>query len=195
MLGVGTAANSIGIGAASNFAHLKLTDSGGTTANLPTTASLLARSALAGHIVFDRSHNLWLGTSGGWRRISGPVTAGSFSIITPIRVYDSRSFSKLDAGTNRLVQVTGLGTIPAGARAISATLTITGTDTSFGFLGITAGDIASTATSAINWFGAGQTMATTVMSALDATGKVKVFNDSPAGANTHFIIDVTGYYL
>ena len=73
---------------------------------------------------------------------------------------------------------------------MSKTILVTGAS---GFLTITAGDVASTTSSSINWFGAGQDLANTVVSNLDATGRAKLFNNS--GNSAHFIIDVTGYFI
>ncbi len=184
--------------AASNNTHIKLLDAAGQLSAYPSTASVLARAGNVGQIVFDSSQNLWLGTgttTSAWRKLGGPATAGSLHVIAPSRVYDSRPIGKLNAGSNRVVQVTGVGGIPAGAQAILATLTLTNTDTSFGFLTMTGGSVATTAASSINWFGVGQTLATTVVSNLNPAGQIKMFNNSPAGANTDFIVDITGYYL
>lgn len=182
----------IGMLAASNNVHIKLTDASGGFSLLPTTAGLLATTAAIGQIVLDRSENLWLGSSAGWRKLAGPTSAGAFHIITPARVYDSRSASKLTGGLTRLVPIIG-GSVPTGAKAVMATLTLTNTDGPSGFLTMTAGNVGSTTASSINWFAAGQNLATTVVSELDSAGRVKMFNNS--GSGTDFIIDVTGYYL
>ena len=182
----------IGLLGASNNVHIKLTDASGGFSLLPTTAALLASTAAIGQIVLDRSENLWLGSSGGWKKLAGPTSAGAFHIITPARVYDSRSASKLTGGLTRLIPIIG-GSVPTGAKAVMVTLTLTNTDGPSGFLTMTAGNVGSTAASSINWFAAGQNLATTVVSELDSLGRVKMFNNS--GSGTDFIIDVTGYYL
>lgn len=181
-----------GVLSASNSIHIKLTDASGSFTLLPTTTALLATTAAIGQIVLDKSENLWLGSSAGWRKLAGPSSAGAFHIITPARVYDSRSASKLTGGLARLVPIVG-GSVPAGAKAVMATLTLTNTDGPSGFLTMTAGNVGSTSASSINWFAAGQNLATTVVSELDSLGRVKMFNNS--GSGTDFIIDITGYYL
>jgi hypothetical protein len=71
------------------------------------------------------------------------------------------------------------------------TLTITETTGSAGYLTVHAADDATSPnTSNINWFGPGQTMATTVVTALDVHGQIKVDGFSN---DTHFIVDVTAY--
>jgi hypothetical protein len=199
--GYSTGSGSVGVlgqaetafGAASNTTHLKLTDTSGGTSSLPTAASIASRTALPGEVIFDRSSNLWLGTSDGYRKLGGTSSAGAFHIITPVRVYDSRAVSVIGSLTNRLVQVTNGTTVPTGARGILCTLTVTSTAGPSGFLTLTSGSVTSTDASSINWFAAGQNLATTVVTALDTSGRIKVFNNS--GASTHFIVDVTGYFL
>lgn len=127
-----------------------------------------------------------------FRKVAGPTAAGALHVVAPIRAYDSRP-SVLTSGSSRVVPITNGTTIPTGAVAIAATLTITNTTGSSGWLTITAGDVGSTSASSINWFGAGQNLACTVITALDSLGRVKVFNNS--SNNADFIIDVTGYYL
>jgi hypothetical protein len=197
---LGQSAAGTGLAAASNTTHLKLTDAAGSITSYPTTASILARTSLPGEIIYDRSGNLWLGTSasvGGYRKLAGASSSGAFHVIAPTRRYDSRPSGggpgPLTAGTNRLVQITNGSTIPTGARAILGTLTITETTGVGGFLTITAGDVISTTSSSINWSGPGQTTATTVVSNLDSSGRIKMFNN--AGADSQFILDVTGYFI
>jgi hypothetical protein len=192
----GVSANGSGVMASSNHTHLKLTDASGGLTNNPTRASLLARLAVPGEIVMDSNNAVWYGVAlatGGYRMLAGPSSAGALHVIAPTRVYDSRAVSILAAGSSRVVQITNGTTIPTGARAIMATLTITGTTGTAGFLTITAGDVVSTASSSINWFGAGQDLANTIVSNLDGSGRAKLFNNSLN--SSHFIIDVTGYFV
>jgi hypothetical protein len=189
------------ITAISSSVHLKLSGPGTFGAGMPSTATLLATQNLPGSITLDATNNLWMaveynGSSTSYRKLTGPDTAGSLHVIDPLRVYDSRAVSILAAGSSRVVPVTGVvvasRSVPAGARAIVATLTLTGTQNT-GFMTITAGDVGSTSSSSINWFGSGQDLATTVVSKLDGSGRAKLFNNS--GNASHFILDITGYYL
>ena len=55
-------------------------------------------------------------------------------------------------------------------------------------------DFASITASAINWFGAGQSLANGIIAAINpATRKVTVVAGG-GGASTHFILDITGYW-
>ena len=160
----------------------------------PSTSSA---NLLRGEFRVDTNGDFWYqhtDGAGNAVRIAGPAAAGALVVVDPFRTYDSRSPGILAAGTSRVVPVTTVaGTpVPAGAKAIIATLTLTGTQGTFGFLTITAGDVASTGASSINWFGPDQSLAATVVARLDTTGRVKLFNNSPNATN--FILDVTGYY-
>ncbi len=202
-IGAGVLASGpLGILALSNTTHLKLSGPGRDNALLPTTAAVLAGVSFGGEITYDRSGNLWLGVggTGNFRKLAGNNSAGAFHSIAPARVFDSRPANggpgKLNGGGGtRDVQVAGVAGVPTGIRAILGTLTITDTDTNFGFLTIAPGGTPSTSSSSINWSIAGQTIANTVASGLNAAGQVRFFNNSPAGANTNYILDVVGYYL
>lgn len=154
--------------------------------------------------------NLWFCVNGGaggeWRKLAGEDTAGSLHPITPTRVYDSRVAAplpgKLPAGANRVISVangrnldTGAVTVtdlvPDGARAVAFNLTIAGTEAA-GFLSINPGSVADFTSSTINWSSSEQVIANAGIVGIDASRQVKVFC---GGAATHFLIDITGYYL
>lgn len=145
------------------------------------------------------------GSASKWVRLSSP-----FVPVTPTRVYDSRVGAPLptgaiSAGQNRLVSVAdgrnGAGAVsvpnlvPAGATAITANVTVTATTTAFGYLAINPGGNTTEGASTINWFGASQSLANGVTLTLNASREVTVICNGLAGASTHFIIDVSGYYL
>ena len=145
------------------------------------------------------------GSASKWVRLSSP-----FVPVTPTRVYDSRVGAPLPtgillAGTNRTISVAdgrdGAGgvsvanLVPAGATAVTANVTVTGTTSGFGYLVINPGGITTAGASTINWFGAGQTLANGVTLTLNASRQLTVLCDGASGASTHFIIDVSGYYL
>ena len=82
--------------------------------------------------------------------------------------------------------------IPAGARAISTNVTVTGS-TAAGYLSTNAADQAQPVATTLS-FRVGQTRANNAMLslALDGTGGLKVLNGSPG--SVHVIIDVNGYF-
>ena len=82
--------------------------------------------------------------------------------------------------------------VPQHATAITYNLTITET-TGIGFLSVTPGDVTDVTSSAVNWAAAGVTIANAGVVKLDDQRRVNVIN-GPAGT-THFLIDITGYYL
>jgi hypothetical protein len=161
---------------------------------LPPTAG----SYITGDIARDQGGNLFVcvqgGSPGSWRRLAGPATAGAFSAISPQRVYDSRATTKIGTNEERVITVgvtaTGTPVVPTGALAVAITLTVTETEDVGGFLSVRPAGTPYANTSSINWFGPGQNIATTVLSALggDRQLVVRAFN------RTHFLIDVAGYY-
>ncbi len=124
-------------------------------------------------------------------------------------MYDSRqplpSPGILSAGQNRLVSVadarnvnsgatTTIGVIPDRAVAVAANVTVTGTSGQ-GYLSINSGGNTVISASTINWFGSGQTLANGVILTLNASREITVICGSGSGSATHFIIDITGYFL
>lgn len=136
----------------------------------------------------------------------GMQPAAAFVPLTPYRAYDSRKAAAPNSGimtpnSNRVVSIVNAiddagaiiapNVIPSTARAVTYNITATLT-TGDNFLAVAPGLAASTTVSAIN-FAANQTLANAATVSLD-DGTVKVF----CGANTgssHFIIDITGYYI
>jgi len=165
-------------------------------------------ASTAGTTGRDADGNLWYSpASGVYRKLSGPTTAGQFHAISPVRVYDSRSAlptpGKLVVGTPRVVSVkdgrdqttgavTAADVVPAGATAVFFNLTISATEGS-GYLSVVPGDAAAESGSSINWTSAGLDIANGLVGKVDASRQFKVF--AGGGGTTHFIIDITGYYL
>ncbi|MCE9621745.1 MAG: hypothetical protein K8R99_05300 [Actinomycetia bacterium] len=155
--------------------------------------------------------DLWfcVSTSGShrWRKLTGPAGAGGYYAVTPKRVYDSRAASPLQGtlatGANRLVSVADgrnnsgvvdiANLVPAGATAVTANVTVTGTIGGFGYLAINPGGNTVEGASTINWFGEGQSIANGVTLTLNDSRQVTVICNG--GGSTHFIIDVSGYFL
>jgi hypothetical protein len=154
--------------------------------------------------------DLWLcvdaGTPGKWRKIVGRGTAGAFHAITPARVYDSRqalpSPGILNSGQNRTISVKDSrainggavvenNTVPAGATAVAANITVVGT-VGTGYLAINPGGDTAVNASTINWFGGGQILANGVGLTLNSNRELTIV--CAGGGKTHFIVDITGYY-
>ncbi len=153
------------------------------------------------------------GTPGTWRKVAAVETAGSFHPIATARVYDSRwtgillnvTKGPLVVGAGpRLVYcddkraianglVTTNDVVPAGATAIAYNLTVTQTNGQ-GYLGVEPGGTVELGGSAINWSPGPAALANASVAKLDAQRRVSVFIGGQAGASTHFIIDVVGYY-
>ena len=167
-----------------------------------------------GDILFTDEGNLWLADAdGSLVRLGGTSTAGSagelFLLDAPVRVYDSRPAAAgpaatgdgpLGASAERAVSLaTGFvgavatPAVPAGATAALVTLTVADT-TGSGFLGLFSNALAAwPGTSTINWSSAGQAIATTTVSGVDAAAKVKLHSGGSV-VGTNFILDVIGYY-
>jgi hypothetical protein len=77
--------------------------------------------------------------------------------------------------------------------AISGNLTVVG-QTAGGYLSVTPTPTSAPATSNLN-FPAGDTRANGLTARLNGSGALSIVYNGPAGATTHVILDVTGYYL
>jgi hypothetical protein len=158
----------------------------------------------AGTIASDAVGNLWFSPSNG---VFQKLNAPSFHPISPVRVYDSRSAlptpGKLPVGAPRVVSIkdardpnTGavitVDAIPAGVSAVFFNLTATQTESS-GYLSVVPGDAVAQSGSSINWTSTGIDIANGLIGKVDASRQVKVF--AGGGGQTHFVIDITGYFL
>ncbi len=167
-----------------------------------------------GEVDIDANGDLWLctvaGTPGTWRKLSGPTVAGAFHAVTPGRVYDSRvpdpgPLAPLAVGQERTIDVAGrrqltTGTVeladfvPAGATAIAANVSVVDT-VSAGFLTANPGGVHSIGAATINWSASGQILNNGVILTLDDQRRLNVIAGGSPGASTHFVVDVTGYFL
>jgi hypothetical protein len=125
------------------------------------------------------------------------VTGGTFNPVTPYRALDTRTnvglTGKFVSSQPRSLQITTLaGPIPLTATAITGNLTVVGPGKA-GFASVTKTSTTTPATSTIN-FPAGAVRANGVFAPLDATGKLFIVYKSAAGATTHVLLDVTGYF-
>jgi serine protease inhibitor ecotin len=138
------------------------------------------------------SGRLWLGAS----PVADPVEA-TFVPLTPARLLDSR----LNVGLNglfqrnvpRSFQVTGLGGVPLNATAVTGNLTTTGSNKA-GFAYLGPHPLANPPSSTLN-FTAADNRANGVTVALGNTGMLSATLGGPAGITSHFVFDVTGYFV
>lgn len=134
--------------------------------------------------------------------------AGNTTPRSPVRVYDSRrdDAGKLGRGQERRISVAneiiGAGpgrpnVVPVGARAIAYNLTITDTETNYGYLTVIPAGESNFDNSAINWDKPGTTIANGLIVGINANREIVVRCDGfPATpVRTHFVIDVTGYFV
>lgn len=143
------------------------------------------------------------GTPGTWKRLAASNSAGAAHAVTPTRAYDSRFVDgPLASGANRIVSVangidvdTGeiavTNLVPDGASAVMFNLTATET-TGAGFAYVGPGDANTITSSTINWATDGVTAANASMTTV-TDRDVKVFVGGVG--STHFIIDITAYFM
>lgn len=131
-----------------------------------------------------------------------PSPALNFYTVTPCRVSDSRQPGNgtwggpaLVAGEQRTITITGRCAIPAGAKAVSFNVTVTGS-TREGDLRLFPGGNGAPNTSTIN-FGANQTRANNAILPLsyDGRGHLTVLVDMQGAGQVHVILDVNGYFM
>ena len=143
--------------------------------------------------------NQYTKADGSWgTRVSELQTAGStFVGIAPVRLLDSRfnigTTGPFTSSVPKSVDIAGRGGIPNDAVAITGNLTIVGQQQA-GYASLTPLPDANPATSTIN-FPLGDNRANNVTSPLSNAGGVSLTYKASAGRQTHFILDVTGYFL
>lgn len=126
-----------------------------------------------------------------------------FVPIDPFRTFDSRRIGVLPGGfVDRFSVLTdeyGRPRIPSNAVAVTYNLTVTDT-TGAGYAAIYPVDIDWPGNSSINWTGPATTVANggtvAIGDYLDVIGGVEVYigPDLPS-VSTHYLIDITGYYV
>jgi hypothetical protein len=163
-------------------------------------------SRQAGEVVFDTNQDLWLcvaaGNPGTWRRITGPSSAGSLTVLaSTARIYDSRPGTQPPTGiktkyqdtTIRALDATGNSSgVPANAQAVMISATATNTN-SGGFFSFYKTGISFPGNSNLNWGLANSTVAVTTVV---ACGAGATFNSRMQGVGgSDLVVDVIGYYL
>jgi hypothetical protein len=171
----------------------------GVTVTLSNTGTLsLTYGATTGtaDATFDVTGYFILGTSG-----------STYFALTPNRILDSRASAKIGittgqlvAGTHKSFAVIGRAptdstkNVPAGAIAVTGTLTVTG-QTAAGFLTLGPDPLDAPSTASL-FFPIGDNRATGLTIKLASDGSLDVtFTSSTAGAKTDAIFDVNGYFL
>ena len=122
-------------------------------------------------------------------------TGDEFHPLTPSRIQDSRSGSKVGlysspwgSGITRPVPVTATGGVPVEAAAVLLNTTVTGTTASSNLRIWPSGPLPTV--SSLNWQ-PGWTIANAVTAKVGGTGQVNIYNNN---GNTDVIADVAGWY-
>ena len=126
---------------------------------------------------------------------SGPL----ITLLTPLRVYDSRTDTVLLGGAKLVTgnTITVAVSVPDETRLLMAAfLNVTITETEgAGFLRVSASDSSGErpvpVTSNINWSQPGQTLANLVLTTVGSESGVDIF--AGGGGRTHVVVDVQGY--
>ncbi len=143
--------------------------------------------------------NQYTASPGGWStKVSELQTAGAtFKPITPVRLLDSRvnlgTTGPFTSSIPKTIQIAGRLGIPSNAVAITGNLTVTGQQQA-GYASLTRVPDANPATSTIN-FPLGDNRANNITSPLSSAGAVSITYKAGAGKQTHFLLDITGYFL
>ncbi len=124
------------------------------------------------------------------------TSAASLYTVTPCRLLDTRDpigtsgGPALSAGSDRTFPIAGRCGIPAGAKAVSVNVTVTG-PTSPGFLTLYPGATALPPVSTIN-YSPGQTRANNAVIRLGAAGDLTARCGQGSGT-VNLVLDVNGY--
>jgi hypothetical protein len=177
-------------------------------ANAPTTGTWAV-----GSLVADTTGRLWYctvaGAPGTWVNLVRAIAPLTFVPLTPYRAYDSREAQPnpgtLAMGSTRTVvikdqravaggAVVTADRVPAGATAITANVTVVNT-VGAGFLTANPGGNTVVSAATINWSETGQILNNGVTLAIGAAARdLTVIAGGSGGAQTDFVIDVTGYF-
>ena len=160
------------------------TRANGVTVSLAGDGGLWAtyvggRSARA-NLIFDVTGYFTADTSG-----------ATYHPLAPARVLDTRGAAPLASNVPFEFAVTGLGSVPSGATAVTGNLTVTG-QTHAGYVSLTSSSESAPTTSTIN-FPLGDTRANGVTAQLTGAGQLWATYVTGSGS-TNLIFDVTGYF-
>lgn len=209
---VGISNSGVGVYAKGGTYDFQADGGGRVIMSKPGVVNPPAGASVIGTLARDAAGNLWYcatsGTPGAWRTLGGPGSAGAFHAVTPGRLYDSRGMTPaaaLAAGATRVVTLRdrvnattfaleAANYVPAGATALTVNVTVVNTVGS-GFLAVNPLGDAVVHAATINWSATGQILNNGVNITLLGDRQVTVIAGGSAGAQTDFVIDVTGYYL
>ena len=214
---VGSSANGYGVyGITTNGYAVYANGRLGIGAHLASPGPPAAGAYELGDIVRDSVGNIFACVGAGsaasatavFRKLTGPASAGQLHVLPiPLRSYDSRPGSYGGSGgdgaiTNGLDRTVSMAlgrssasspastAVPAGASAVLLTLSLVET-AGAGFMTVYSNAVSWPGTASITWFGSGQILSTSTVSAIDSQQRVKF---RCGGQSTQFIVDVVGYY-
>lgn len=177
----------------------------GPAVNLASGSASVSTSSLTEgtHVITavysgDSSYGASTGTLADGQVVDPAPTGIRFHTLTPCRLLDTRGATgplggpALQPGQDRVFALTGVCGVPAGSKALSLNLTVTG-PTGAGYLTLHPGDGLPPLSSTIN-FRAGQTRANNAVIPLasDGSGSLAILNGS--GGTVNVILDVNGYF-
>ncbi|CAN5434343.1 hypothetical protein BH23ACT3_BH23ACT3_12420 [soil metagenome] len=129
------------------------------------------------------------GVTIGYEAVGTSAGLGIVTVDPPTRPLDTRQpgpqQGKLQSGEERVVD---LG-LPVGASGAVINLTITGTETGFGYVSVYRAGIGWPGNSSINWSSPELTAANSVITAVDNQGRIIIRGGEAA---THVVIDLVG---
>ena len=138
-------------------------------------------------------------SDGTWgTKVSELQTEGStFVPINPVRLLDTRIglglTGKFTANIPRTLDIAGQLGIPNGAVAITGNLTVVNQNYA-GYASVTPTPNANPSTASLN-FPVGEARGNNITSPLSSVGGLSIVYKAPDGKTTHFVLDVTGYFL
>ncbi|MEO5842683.1 MAG: hypothetical protein ABIQ73_26280 [Acidimicrobiales bacterium] len=115
-----------------------------------------------------------------------------FPLTNPVRVYDSRFATAIAHGETRLVQVAGVGGVPADAKTVIANVTVVDPASS-GYFTVFPTGAPQPNTSTHN-FAAGENFANMITMQVGSGGYISIFNFLNSGGGTAgALVDIVGY--
>ncbi|HJV08345.1 MAG TPA: hypothetical protein VJ653_01645, partial [Acidimicrobiales bacterium] len=126
----------------------------------------------------------------GWYDDATLASGALYHPLTPSRILDTRSTSRLGAGATMAAQVTGRGGVPStGVSAVVLNVAVTG-PTATSYLTVFPTGESRPVASSLNYV-AGQTVPNLVTAKVGAGGQVSLYNFA---GTTNVVIDVAGWY-
>lgn len=173
------------------FSEMAPDQGGGPQAHTFTTdLTIAADSTYSLRMPIDVGESIFGVTIGYESPAAAAGALGLVPIDPPTRPLDTRQpgpqTGKLQASEERIVDLVDL---PAGAAGAVINLTITGTETDFGYVSVYRAGIPWPGNSSINWSSPELTAANGVITAVDDQGRIAIRGGEAA---THVVIDLVG---